>query len=219
MIRDFPISIDDIEPGIGTRGYHHGNLRDALLVSALEILEIDGLEAMSLRAVARAAGVSQAAPYHHFKDKRAIMAAVATTGHTKLADMVREYRDRGGKGYASLIRMGGGYVAFAKDNPNLFRLMFGPELTDYTEDLQYQDSTMVGRNMIADRLAELMDVDAEAGKDEIESSGLTSWCFVHGLATLIVDNKIECPDTAEPEFLDFIFKMFATAFANRPTAG
>lgn len=191
-------------------------MRNALLISGLEILESDGLDAMSLRAVARRAGVSQAAPYHHFKDKRAIMAAVATGGHIKLAETAREFRDKGGMGYASLIRMGGGYIAFAKDNPNLFRLMFGPELTDYTEDKEYHGSTKLGLDMIVDRLARLMKVDPEAGKDEIEASGLTAWCFVHGLATLIVDNKIPCPDTSEPAFLEFIFKMFSTAYANGP---
>lgn len=114
--------------------------------------------------------------------------------------------------------MGAGYVAFAKDNPNLFRLMFGPELTDYTEDKEYQASTKLGLDMIIGRLATLMDVDVEAGIDDIESSGLTSWCFVHGLATLIVDNKIECPDTSEPAFVEFVFKMFATAYTNGPAA-
>ena len=218
-MKDFLISTDVNIPDEDTRAYHHGDLRNALLTSALEILETDGLDAMSLRAVARRAGVSQAAPYHHFKDKRAIMAAAATVGHIKLAEMAREFRDMGGKGYASLIRMGAGYVAFAKDNPNLFRLMFGPELTDYTEDKEYQASTKLGLDMIIDRLAQLMNVDTETGIDEIESSGLTSWCFVHGMATLVVDNKIKCPETSEPAFLEFVFKMFATAYANGPATG
>lgn len=219
-MKDLLISTEVDAPDDNARTYHHGDLRNALLTAALEILESDGLNAMSLRAVARRAGVSQAAPYHHFKDKRAIMAAAATVGHVKLAEMARQFRDQsGGKGYASLIRMGGGYVAFAKDNPNLFRLMFGPELTDYTEDKEYQGSTKLGIDMITDLLAELMDVDADAGKDAIESSGLTAWCFVHGLATLIVDNKIVCPDTSAPEFLEFIFKMFAVDYTNGPAAG
>lgn len=217
-MKDLLISTEAKDLENDTRNYHHGDLRSALLTSALEILESDGLDAMSLRAVARKAGVSQAAPYHHFKDKRAIMAAVATVGHIELADTAREFRDRGGNGYASLIRMGGGYIAFAKDHPNLFRLMFGPELTDYPDDQDYQDSTKLGLDMIIERLAGLMDVDVKAGKDEIERSGLTAWCFVHGLATLIVDNKIECPDTSKPEFLEFIFKMFASAYTNGPAA-
>ena len=72
--------------------------------------------------------------------------------------------------------------------------------------------------MMTDLLAELKDVDADAGKGELWGSGLTSWCFVHGLAMLIVDNKIVCPDTSEPAFLAFIFKMFATAYTNGPAA-
>lgn len=73
------------------------------------------------------------------------MAGAATIGHLMLADNAKTYGNMGGEGFASLIRMGAGYVAFAKDNPNLFRLMFGPELTDYVEDEEYLDATRVAR--------------------------------------------------------------------------
>jgi AcrR family transcriptional regulator len=191
------------------RNYHHGDLRNALLHSALEILESEGLEAMSLRAVARRAGVSQAAPYHHFKDKRALIAGVSTIGHIMLADTARTFRDMGGEGYASLIRMGAGYVAFAKENPNLFRLMFGPELTDYTGDQDYIDATKAGRSLIRTKMGEVMKIAGDPTAEMIENSTTVAWCFVHGLATLVVDNKIPSPEVDDPRFLDFIFGLFA----------
>lgn len=165
---------------------------------------------MSLRAVARRAGVSQAAPYHHFKDKRALIAGAATIGHIMLADTARAFRDRGSDdGYASLIRMGAGYVAFAKDNPNLFRLMFGPELTNYTEDPEYIEATTVGRDLIRNRIAQVMKGARDPKPGEVERSAVVAWCFVHGLATLVVDNKIPSPATDDPKFMDFVSGLFA----------
>lgn len=210
-MKDIPISIDSDALELDARNYHHGDLRNALLASALEVLESDGLEAMSLRAVARRAGVSQAAPYHHFKDKRALIAAAATIGHIRLAETGRSFRERCGNGWKPLIGMGAGYVAFAKDNPNLFRLMFGPELTDFTEDLDYLNAMKMGQSQIRDCIAVVMEVDPEVEKEKIERTAMVAWCFVHGLATLVVDNKIQSPETNDPAFLDFVFSLFAVA--------
>lgn len=193
-------------------------MRNALLNCALEILVQEGLDALSLRAVARRAGVSQAAPYHHFKDKRALMAAVATTGHLKLAETARTFRDSGRAGLSGMIRMGAGYVAFAKDHPTLFRLMFGDELTDYTEDSAYNQATRTGWRLFRECLSEVMEADGETRKEEIERAALVAWCFIHGLATLIVDNKIPCPDTSEQAFLDFVFGLFAVVDPTKPAA-
>lgn len=163
---------------------------------------------MSLRAVARRAGVSQAAPYHHFKDKRALIAGAATIGHIMLADSAKKFGDRGNDEYSSFIGAGAGYVAFAKDNPNLFRLMFGPELTNYNEDQEYIDATKIGQDLMTKRLACLMRLRRDPTDEEVERAAIVSWCFVHGLATLVVDNKIASPDVSDPRFLDFIFGLF-----------
>lgn len=179
--------------------------------SALEILEQDGLEAMSLRAVARRAGVSQAAPYHHFKDKRALIAGAATIGHSMLANTAKTFRENGVEGYASLVRMGAGYVAFAKENPNLFRLMFGPELTDYTEDKEYLKATRTGRDLIEARIVKMLNTKRSPTPQEVERQAIVAWCFVHGLATLIVDNKVPSPETTDPGFLEFVSNLFSVA--------
>lgn len=164
---------------------------------------------MSLRAVARRAGVSQAAPYHHFKDKRALIAGASTIGHIMLVDTAKTFRDMGGSGYSSLIRMGAGYVAFAKENPNLFRLMFGPELTDYTGDQEYVEAAKAGRSLIRTKVGEVMSIAGDPTREMVENATIVAWCFVHGLATLVVDNKIPSPDVDDPRFLDFVFGLFA----------
>src|ERR1700743_2586808 len=104
--------------------YHHGGLRDALIHAALEILESEGLAALSLRAVARRAGVSAAAPYHHFPDKQALLDAVAERGFDALTAAMTERMDRAGDDAARLDGKGIGAVAFAVANPALFGLMF-----------------------------------------------------------------------------------------------
>src|SRR6202012_2798827 len=103
--------------------YHHGDLRRALLTAAGDILERDGPAALTLRAAAREAGVSPAAPYHHFKDKDELLLAVGQTGFDSLrqalaaAATASERDDR-------LSALGMAYVAFAQANPALYRVMY-----------------------------------------------------------------------------------------------
>src|ERR1700675_2800341 len=105
--------------------YHHGALRDALIRSAREILESEGYEALTLRAAARRAGVSQAAPYNHFADKAALLAAIAALGFKEFAAAMRIEMDAVVEPQARLNAAGIAYVAFATSNPGLFKLMLG----------------------------------------------------------------------------------------------
>ena len=105
--------------------YHHGALREALIRSAREILESEGYEALTLRAAARRAGVSQAAPYNHFADKAALLASIAALGFKEFAAAMRQEMSAAGDPQARLNATGIAYVAFATSNPGLFKLMFG----------------------------------------------------------------------------------------------
>ena len=105
------------------RGYHHGNLRQALLDAALALIEAGEEQGVSLRTVAARAGVSNAAPYRHFKDREALMAAVATIGFDRLLEALRRARESGGEG-AELLAMAAAYLAFASKNIGLYRVMF-----------------------------------------------------------------------------------------------
>ena len=110
-----------------SRAYHHGALKTALLDAADALLDEGGAGAVSLREAARRAGVSATAPYRHFADKEALLAALATRGFEQfgaaLEDAARDESD-------PLAAMGLAYVRFALARPGRFRLMFGPGISD-----------------------------------------------------------------------------------------
>ncbi|WP_321911106.1 TetR/AcrR family transcriptional regulator [Paraburkholderia sp. J11-2] len=153
------------------------SLRDRLVDCALALLE-QGESDVSLRAVARAAGVSAMAPYRHFEDKAALMGAVALKGFAMLeADAARA--DQVDNAHEALTAQGLAYVAFARAHPALFRLMFadGAGLA-----LPHGDCRGA-YTLMARRVAELAPNWAEAG-------ALACWGLVHGLATLALDGRI-----------------------------
>ena len=104
--------------------YHHGDLRHALINAALVGLEEGGTGALSLRGLAERVGVSRTAPYRHFAGKKALLAAVAASGFVRFTEALRAAKGRNaGKRLAAIGRA---YCAFARQNPGLLRLMFGP---------------------------------------------------------------------------------------------
>ena len=111
--------------------YHHGDLPRALLDAALHIVQTEGTEALTLRAVARLAGVSQAAPYRHFSNKEALLAGVAEEGfHSLMSAMRQSVQACGDMPLARLRAVGIGYVTFATSHPAHFRVMFGRDMAD-----------------------------------------------------------------------------------------
>jgi AcrR family transcriptional regulator len=105
------------------RRYHHGDLQRALVEAGRRVLERDGLGALSLRGVAREAGVSATAPYHHFADRAALLYAIACEGSVALADALRDAYDTHVPGRGRVVAVGVAYVEFALDNPGLYQLM------------------------------------------------------------------------------------------------
>src|SRR5205823_396278 len=121
------------------RPYHHGDLRRALVDAARRILEAEGPTALSLRAVAREAGVSPAAPYHHFKDKAELLDAIAAEGWQMLdASMAKAKREAEPRN--KLNALGIAYVCFARENPALYRVMYDAARDKEALPEQMQDS-------------------------------------------------------------------------------
>jgi AcrR family transcriptional regulator len=108
--------------------YHHGDLRAALLTAAAAELERIGYENLSLRELAASLGVSRAAPYRHFADRRALLAALAVEGFDGLTAIYRKANGTGKTPETRLAASGRAYLAFAADRPQLFRLMFSSDL-------------------------------------------------------------------------------------------
>ena len=176
-------------PAASARAYHHGDLRSALLEHAVRILRTDGLEALTLRAVARAAGVSQTAPYRHFADRRALMGAIAADGFRELNRAMGEAmaQGRGREGFRGIAVA---YVRFAQANPALYHVMFGPEVA-ITADLP--DLRGAARSCLG---------FVESGLEQLQQAGLVkpgdaalmavaSWAALHGLVSLILDGQAE----------------------------
>jgi AcrR family transcriptional regulator len=107
-----------------SRPYHHGDLRRALVEAARRILESEGPTALSLRAVAREAGVSPAAPYHHFKDKGELLDAVAHVGWDMLGESMTGAKQRAADLGALMTEIGVSYVQFSQQHPALYRVMY-----------------------------------------------------------------------------------------------
>lgn len=106
-----------------TKSYHHGDLRRALIEAAALMVESEGTEGLTLRGVARAAGVSAAAPYHHFKDKQQLLESLGHEGFALQADFMRRARDQETEPLARLTSMGLAYVKFSHAHPQLALLM------------------------------------------------------------------------------------------------
>jgi AcrR family transcriptional regulator len=164
--------------------YHHGALRAALIRSAREILESEGYEALTLRAAARRAGVSQAAPYNHFADKAALLASIATLGFKEFAAAMRHEMSAAVDPQARLNAAGIAYVAFATSNPGLFKLMFGSSVHQASGDADLDAARTSAYEVLRRAVHSVpQSTPRDGAHDELES--LRSWALVHGLATMI----------------------------------
>jgi AcrR family transcriptional regulator len=181
------------------RAYHHGDLPAALIAAARELLAEDGTEALSLRAVARRAGVSAMAPYRHFPDKEALLAAVAADGFRAFRAAL-EAADGSAPPERALLEQGVAYVRFAWAQPALFRLMFGPPRQGAHPALKHDEAQAHG--VLAARVA------AETPAPLRQGRTLACWSLAHGLALLIIDGQIDLSGTT-PEALA---RMVAASF-------
>ena len=172
--------------------YHHGNLREALLVSAHCILVAEGVGGLSLRKVAKQAGVSATALYSHFQDKRELLAVLASEGFEQLAaSMLAAAGETGTDSRGSGLHLSGlalGYVSFATENDALFQLMFGREIGNLMDYPFLLKSGSRCYDLMAQSVtAKLRD---SGSPDNPAVAATAAWSMVHGLATLINDGRI-----------------------------
>lgn len=171
--------------------YHHGNLRQALLEQALQHLVDAGPEKLSLRALARDVGVSQTAPYRHFADKNALLASLAAEGYRRLTEATHEEARRQRDPLARLYGSGLAYIRFARQNAELYKLMFGP-LVEKPEN--YAELTDAGSESFQSIMALVIGASA-AGLLVDEPPillAMSVWSGVHGIASLWIDGLYGC---------------------------
>jgi AcrR family transcriptional regulator len=165
-----------------TRPYHHGDLRRALVDAAARILEREGPSALSLRAVAREAGVSPAAPYHHFKDKGELLEAVAHVGWEALGVAMVEAREKGRDVQTLMTELGVAYVCFSQRHPALYRVMYDCSRDKDSLPEGMQDKEDSAYCLVRDTFTKV------AGPDvpdiDIELATIAAWCAAHGLAEM-----------------------------------
>ncbi len=180
--------------------YQHGDLRAALVQAGLKLLTEGGVPALSLRAAAQLAGVSHAAPYRHFRDKDALIAAIAEEGFRMLTARMRHEMEAAGPEPLTRLRAcAWGYVSFARAHPGYFRTMFGGAIR---EDCAVQIPSLsaagqeaygVLRDQIADGIQR-----GWLRRGEVDELSLAAWSVVHGLSMLAIDGQLmsTLPDDA-----------------------
>lgn len=184
------------KPAPDKPGYHHGNLKPALVEAARDILAGEGLEALSLRAVARRVGVSQTAPYAHFADKRALLVAVTLDGFESFGARLSSEAANAGSAGERLLALARGYVGFALDNPALFRLMFGADAHNLLEDPALQGAALSTYHQLSDAIAARLGAGAE-NRAHLRVATLAAWSLVHGLSLLMLDGLVVAANASE----------------------
>ncbi len=172
------------------RGYHHGNLREALLQAAEALIAEGGPDHFTLADACRRAGVSTAAPYRHFEDRNALLEAVCMRAFDGLAAATGDAKEPYEEGTVEAILAGGkAYLGFALENPERFRLMFGRN-----PDLKSRPHVeLAGRACFQNLLqsvAAFLATRGRAGEDPMPLA-LRLWSLVHGVASLAIDGPMD----------------------------
>ncbi|MCC0575061.1 TetR/AcrR family transcriptional regulator [Streptomyces californicus] len=170
------------------RAYHHGDLRRAVLAAALDVIAAEGPAALSLRDLARRAGVSHAAPGHHFKDRTGLLTAVAAEGYDLFADALTDAPDLRERGVA--------YVRFAAAHPAHFQVMFQPDLH------RADDPDLLAARARATRAlrAGVAGLRPDSRGEDDRLAGVAAWSLAHGFATLLLSgNLADAMEGRDPE--------------------
>lgn len=166
---------------LAKRAYHHGNLREALVEGALQLAKTEGARGVTLAAAAKKAGVSVAAPYRHFADHQALLAAAATRAFVAFREALVTARATAPKEpLQALLAMGQAYVSYRAEHPEHMDLMFSCGL----DAGAYPEMRTAGDAAFAELIGAVAEL-AKAGQlqaDQVESTGIQLWFLVHGAA-------------------------------------
>jgi AcrR family transcriptional regulator len=196
--------------GSGQRTYHHGALRSALLSAAEALLEERGIDRFSLRETARRAGVSPAAPAHHFGDARGLLTAIATEGFQSLGDVL-EAADVGKDRGERVRSQGLAYVCFALDRPARFSLMWRRAILDVDDPAHVEAGQRAFK--ILDHAVRGEGAESSGPQDPALAPSIAAWSIVHGFALLALDGAFgtdaNAPELAEETLLPLVLGHLA----------
>lgn len=204
--------------------YHHGDLRNALVAAAARMVELGGQEQFSLREAARSVGVTANAAYRHFADKSALLTAVAASGFEELSRrMIAAMSRRGRTAHDSatatgrLRAVGRAYVELALEQPEIFRLMFGPSglscLDGGASRIHGPTPAELLGGVLDDLVAEgRMSTERRAGAE------LRAWSAVHGFASLVLEGRTGLQTKAQrADALAAVLDFIITGLCDRPS--
>jgi AcrR family transcriptional regulator len=177
-------------PAVPPAPYHHGDLRRALIDTALAMVTEEGAWDFTLREVARRTGVSHMAPYNHFEDKSALLAEVAALGFESLSKtMEAAARTQPRSARQAVAGTAAAYVKFGVEHPAHYRLMFGAELADkarYPTLQAASDATFA----VLTGMLERGQASGQVRREPVRDLALASWSLVHGLTMLFIDQRV-----------------------------
>jgi AcrR family transcriptional regulator len=171
-------------------GYHHGNLRSALVEAAMDHLAAGGASGVSIRGAAREVGVSHAAPYRHFRSKEALLASVAEMGFVDLTGRLEGARDaHPTDAAAAFLAVARVFFRFTFDHPALYRVMFGPQISGFSDHVALRraaESTFAVVNTLIERGQNLRQF-IEGPPRRLAAF---AWSTMHGLANLRTEGRL-----------------------------
>ena len=181
-----------------TSSYHHGDLHEALLIAGQEVLRERGLQGFTLRECARRAGVSHAAPKHHFGNARGFLTEIAARGFDQLTTTLQTHLEDVGEDLgAQFLATSTAYSAFATRYPEHFRIMFRSDLLDTESEtlLSAARATFTVLTNVIRRQRGEPDIAVEELMDNLKSEALLNdiligWCHVHGYAHLHLEGQL-----------------------------
>jgi AcrR family transcriptional regulator len=184
--------------------YHHGNLPSEVTLAAMGLIEESGVENLSLRHVAKICGVSATAVYRHFASKEQLLMACATEGYRRLAHEMRARSEPyENDTREALVQLGVAYLAFAFEHKKLFTFMFNADLARASfEQLEIFSQSFLLLQSVAAK-----GVEQGLFKGDVDVVTLKAWSLVHGLATLVITNRI--PVGGSVEYFQLAAQIFA----------
>jgi AcrR family transcriptional regulator len=196
------------------RPYHHGNLREALLHGAVRVIAEAGPAAFTLREVARRAGVSHNAPYRHFRDKDALLSAVAAQGFRELTRVMRQAAERETDPLGQLTHSGLAYVEFALRRPEHFTVMFDAPVRG-SDAPEYKEASEEAFNTLVTYIRNCQDGGQLPAGQTLERA-LHAWSLVHGIAKLATAGRFRFRTKNEVmKFAKFALEQSAPAAATK----
>jgi len=170
--------------------YHHGSLRAELITACVALIEAEGIGAVSLRRVAREAGVSPGAPYHHFPDRSALLAAIAVQGQELLLERLRQTRQQAPTAARALGALVEAYVRFAREHPAHVHLMLRPELSQPDSHPETHTAGEAAIQLLTETVEDCQREGTAPPGDPNVLVGMV-WALAIGIVTLWLDGPLE----------------------------